>query len=628
MITKEALDKAPEAAVENLGVAQTQARLSAYRFSPGTKEYPARALIGFWSMADRSFFKTYVVDLATGDARVVTEAGFDQDAPRWPSVMGSDGKVFFSCMRGALAVYDPTADEFKMVRPIREASWLRGLAIGADGGIYVSDYPTGSAARYDPDTGEVEEYGRQGGPFKITHIYGYSVGSDGEWVYTAAGKIPWYVVACNRKTREQKVLFKLSQEDFPYVIHRGPEAYLSLRDVDQKNNTATVTYYRLAGGAATPVEKLPPRPQVKGPWTDIPQPTVARIQRGLPFAEGAAVMRYRPVGKEKEPWQEIRLPEMKGEPYRVRRIAALGDGRLVVATGIYGDVFLFDPPTGAFERVGNPVSRNIYCLLVADGTIYFGGYSNAILGVFDEKGKARLLHDWNRMLGSKRSLSLVLGADGRIYLGNRAEREFVGGSLAWWDPKGEKGKQAGGVRFPNDEANWTIGAMDGRYIVVASRAVVDPVNPDFEPPGGKIIVYGTAEQKIVQEFVPFPKDVPKGARRGSAGMIVEAEPGIILGFTAYQGKPQMYAAELLTGVMLKKAEIPAAVQGDLKMGPDGMIYTFLDQTLVRVHPRTYAITPLFTVRVTGRMVFLGRDLYLGGGYELRRIKGVALGTGK
>jgi len=28
------------------------------------------------------------------------------------------------------------------------------------------------------------------------------------------------------------------------------------------------------------------------------------------------------------------------------------------------------------------------------------------------------------------------------------------------------------------------------------------------------------------------------------------------------------------------------------------------------------------------MVFLGRDLYLGGGYELRRIKGVALGTGK
>ncbi len=631
IITRTALDKAPRARIESLGVAQTQARLSGYRFSPGTKEYPARALISFWSMADRTFFKTYVVDLSTGWARVASEDGFDKDAPRWPSLTGADGKVFCSCMRGALAVDDPATDEFKMVRPIRKSTWLRGLAIGADGGVYVSDYPTGSAARYDSGTGEVELYGRQGGPFKIKNIYGYSVGSDGEWVYTAVGRIPWYVVACNRKTKEQRILFTLGQEDFPHIVHRGPEVYLSLRDVDQKNNSATVTYYRLANGAATPVEKLPPLPQVSATWTGIPQPTVVPIKRGLPFTEGAAVMRYRPVGKEDEPALGIRLPEMKGEPYRVQRIAPLGDGRLVVATGIYGDVFLFDPPTGAFERVGNPANRNIYCLLVVDGTVYFGGYANAFLGVFDENGKSHFLHDWNQMLGSKRSLSLVLGADGKIYLGNRSEREFVGGSLAWWNPKakqsekGEKVAQAGGIRLPNDEANWTIGAMDGKYVVIASQAVIDPVNPDFKPPGGKIIVYSTTEQKIIHEFVPFPDDRPQGARRGSAGMIVEAEPGIILGFTTYQGKPQMYAAQLLSGAMLKKAELPATAQGDLKMGPDGMIYTFLRKTLVRVEPRTLAITPVCKA-APGRMAFIGNNLYLGGEYELRRIKDVTSKT--
>ncbi len=620
-ITKGALDQAPEAVIERLGVVQTLGRISGNCFVPGMRQCPARYLISFWSMADRSFFKTFIVDLSTGEPRVVTAEGFDTDAPRWPWVQADDGKCFLSTMCGALTVYDPTTDKIQMVRPCPKASWLRGLAIGGDGAVYVSGYPKGDAGRYDPKTDEVEYYGPQGGPFNITNIYGYSVGSDGQWVYTASGKIPWYVVAYNRKTREQENLLQFNQSDFPNVRQIGKEVYLTASVVDQQTGTSRTEHYHLSDGEAKPIDSPPNRPVVSRPWADVPQPTIDAPGRALPMIDGNAIFRYKPAGvDESAAWREVKLP-IPGEPYNVRRIAPMGDGRVIVATGIYGDVFLFDPKTSAYQRVGNPANRNVYCLCAKDGTIYFGGYANAFLGVF-ENGEGKLLHDWNRTLGSKRTLSLVEGADGKLYLGCHAEREFVGGALAWWNPNAPEGEEAGGIRFPNDEANWAITAMNGKYVVVATTAVVDPANPDHEPPGGKIIVYDTDEQKIVNQFVPFPDDVPQGNRCGSAGLIVEATSGTILGLTTFQDKPLMYACDLQSGKMLRKTELPAAASGDLKRGPDGMIYTFLEETLVRINPKTNTITAVCKVK-PGRMAFVGADLYLSGQSELRRIRGIA-----
>jgi len=632
-LTAEALQAAPPAKVEKLGVIQRLGRLATRRLVPATKRSPAREVIAFWSMADRQWFATFVVNLADGTVRKVEAPGFDRDAPRWPSVVGLDGKVYFSCMRGSLAVYDPEKDAFTMLRPIEKAGWLRGLAVGADGAVYCTDYPTGSAARYDPVTGQVERYGRQGGPFRITRIYGYSIGAEGDWVYTAVGKIPWYVVAYNRKTKQQKTLFTFKQADFPYVITRWPDVYLRATVVDPKTHAAHNENYRLVGGRAQPVKAVPDARPLPGPPRAAEQPEVKIPGRGLPMEEGGAVFWYRrPEDRaaakaarkgatlEAQGWRKVLLP-IPGEPYRVRRIAPMGDGRLIVATGIYGDVFLYDPKTGATERVGNPANRNVYCLLAVDGTLYFGGYSNAFLGRFED-GNGRLLYDWNRMLGSKRSRHMVLGADGRIYLGCHAEREFVGGSLAWWDPKAPKGKEPGGIRFPNDECQCLTTALDGHLIVYASRAVADPAHPEVKATDGRLIVYDTRERKIVQNFAPLPGEAGNGsAGNGSAGMIIEIAPGVVLGLSIHQGKPTLYTADVRAGKVLQQRALPAAAKGDLQRGPDGMLYTFLGGTLVRIEPRSLRIQPLGKA-APGRMAFLGNDLYLAGDFELRRIRNV------
>ena len=72
-----------------------------------------------------------------------------------------------------------------------------------------------------------------------------------------------------------------------------------------------------------------------------------------------ALFHYTPAGAPPGTKKEVRLP-LPGEPYRVTRIEPTKAGRLIVATGIYGDVFLYDTKTNRIEKVGNPANRNVY----------------------------------------------------------------------------------------------------------------------------------------------------------------------------------------------------------------------------------------------------------------------------
>jgi len=625
-IAKKDLDSAPAAEVRNLGVAQRLARVSGWSVSPATPDYPARLLVGFYSFARRGECETWVVDLSTGAFRRVTAPGFDKDTLRWPHVRDETGREYFSCSKGALAIYDPRADKFKMVRPIPKATWLRGLALGGDGAVYCSDYPTGSAARYDPETGEIEYYGPQGGPFKITRIYGYSVGSDGEWVYTACGKIPWYVTALHRKTREQKTLFKLDQRDYPGVSMRGKEVYLITSIWNDEKKKHESSWYHFKDGQAVPFEGYPSKVALKGPWIGTPQPHAYYPEsRGLEIDAKGAVVWYRPPQPAEKPgvpvptppseetgWRKVHLP-VQGDPYEIRRLGATDDGRILLATGNYGNVYFYDPRSGRFEDLGNPARHNVYALLYHKEKVYFAGYPQPFIGVY-ENGQGVIKKFWNE-LGCKRSVSLALGADGFIYAGLHAEREFVGGGIGWWHP--ETG-ESGGVQLRNDEC-WNIASvLGGKYVVAASRVVPDPTHPEIEARAGNLIVVDTAAKKIVKTFSPLPEQ----KSRGSAGRIVEARPGVVLGLSDVNGEPTMYVARIPEGDVTLRRGLPARVTGDLERAPDGKLYTFLDKTLVRIDPETFQITPVCKAE-PGRMAFLGADLYLGSQSQLRRIEGVA-----
>ena len=63
---------------------------------------------------------------------------------------------------------------------------------------------------------------------------------------------------------------------------------------------------------------------------------------------------------------------------------------------------------------------------------------------------------------------------------------------------------------------------------------------------------------------------------------------------------------------------------EMAKGPDGMIYTFHDDTLVRIDPDTLAITAISKVGAIGRFAFAGKDIYLSGTSHLRVVRNTLL----
>ena len=597
--------KTPELKVESFGVVQRGARMGATAFSPGTDEYPPRLMIGL-----RSGDGSWIVDLAGGTFRKVVAPGMDKAFIGWPSATGADGKVFMAGSKyGYLVVYNPATDSFKTFQPIPGARWLRGICVGADGGVYVTDYPTHHAARYDPVTDEIIDYGTQGGPFDKKAIYGYSIGAEGDWVYTAAGKIPWYVVAYNRKTGTQSNILTYTPNDHPAIRQRGKEVYLRVKLAGRKD----FKYYRLTGGAAEPVEGIPDPDSSTIPGMDRPQPEYIYPGRNMKITQKGALLQYKAAGSDDV--REVFLP-VKGVPLSVTRLTALADGRVALATGGYGDVFLFDPATAKYQRLGSPSNKNVYALTEANGDIYYCGYANGMFGVFrGAKPGHTHLGNFHDVIMSKHAMHMVLGADGKLYTGNHVEREGVGGALAWYDPET---KTFGGSRYWNSDCEWLTTAMDGRYIVYASDCSVDHSNLEATPPFGSLFVYDTqveGPRKLVQKFSPL--------RDNSAGVCTEVRPGVVLGLGFHHGEPTAYLADVTAGKVLKRAPLPAPAIRALAQGPDGKVYFFTkEKTLVRIDGETLTVESLGQA-APGRLAFVGPDLYLGGEAALRRIKALA-----
>lgn len=591
---------AEEKVVEDLGVVERQARIGSYAISPATATYPCRLLISF-----QGGDGTWIVNLQTGTSREADSTGFEDDHIGWPTLIGADGKVFTSCSRGGLSVFDPVTDTIKLVRPIPDARWLRGMAIGPDGAVYVSDYPTGSAARYEPTTGDVTRFGRQGGPFKITHVYGYSVGSDGRYVYTAAGKIPWYVAAYDTRTGKQNNVLRFESVDHPEVHQRGDKVFLDVKHGSPEKGQPANSYFKLVDGRAEAVKAIPRFDDSYVPGHDLPQPEIESIGRNLPITDNGAVIKYRMPDQD---WMTATIP-VSGSEMIVERITPLADGQLLVSTGPYGNVHRFNPKTKLFTRLGNPASKHVYDLLAIDSQTYFCGYPNAVLGSFSNDG-GTLIGDWHESLRSKYALFIVQGADGRIYSGNHNERESTGGALGWYDPKSG---EFGGIHFPNDDCEFLTSAMDGRYIVYASDFSVDPSHPEITKRDGKLMIYDTEKQKMIREILPLSD--------GSAGVVVETKPGFLFGIGRHDKVPVMFTVEIATG-KVRREQLSARALRLIARGPDGKVYFFLNGSLVRANPKTFHVETICTAE-PGRMLFMGNDLYIAGTSQLRRVVNIS-----
>ena len=667
------IDKAAELKVQDVCVPVTSVRLGMLHWAPNPdgKTYDLLQI----------YFPQYggpntivIMDLGSGEVKYVST----QRGPNMhlcPAVVAPNGKLYMSILDQKLhveiCVYDPAANEFKLnALPIPPD--LRGethpLVLGTDGKVYAAGAHTGKAAgacQIDPETGKVTDLGPIGPSHAPNDCWGYSAAADDRYVYIASGKVPWYLAALDRQTGKSEALVTTENVDGYVSVGQGRYGCAASATKVKGTDGNRIEYWLYQGKAIPKKDRneAPPWPEPKEPkpWVNMPPRPEVSLAKAVPDAEGNAEIWYRtPEAKaaaspqpaagtslEKVGWKVIRL-KLPLYPEEIYRLVELPDGRIFGTAGAYEGNFIFDPNTGKSVHMGK-CDLSHYATAILDGKIYMSGYPSSPLYVYDPSkpwtagtgeagGKAlddgdarsnprRLLY-MNKYAGTHKMYAAAVGADGKVYFGGRWMRNGSAGGLAWYDPKTEK---AGGFWevLSNYQVNFLTTASGGRYVVISTHRIDDPLLGKPKPRHGKLFILDTGAAKIVREIEPVMD--AKGA-----GLVIGVGGNRVLGWTVDPNDEKagiLYGLDVETGKLAFSKTVPYPLpvaigsnqqeRFDYRLGPDGKVWTFIADKLVRIDPKDASILVVGKVpRGGGRLAFSGKDVYLSGSTSLRKIAGI------
>jgi len=611
-----------------------------------------------------------VIDLGSGEVKQIdTERGWNFHL--CPTVIAPDGRLFISILgqrlQQKICIYDPATNELKLdavAMPEEILGETHPLVMGTDGNLYaIGQHPTrtATAAQIDPDTLAVTFYGPIGPSHEPNACWGYSGAADDRYIYIASGKVPWYLVAFDRETGKSQTLVETETVGGYVSVGQRPGGCTGQASGIVATDGARVDYW-LYQGKAIPIKdrrkETPPWPeqQQPDPWPEKPE-----VNTGLtvPDVEGRAEIWVRtaeakaavPEGTppnaapEKLGWRRFRF-RVPLHPHSIYRLTELPDGRLFGTAGAYEGNFVYDPKTNRSVHLGK-IALSHYATAIHDGKVYMSGYPTSPLYVYDPAKpwtagtfvNNRVIRDEEeaanpRMLmrlggkdlaGTHKMYAAVTAADGRVYFGGRWVRDGGCGGLAWYDPAtGE----AAGLWEPlsNYQITHLATANNGRTVVVSTRRIDDPVLGKPKPEQGALHFFDTQKGELVGKFEPVA-----GAK--GTGPIVDAGDGRVLGWTVDPEDEKasfLYAVDVSDpSLVFKKAlpfPLPVSIGSnqqeawDFRLGPDGRVWTFINNVLVRINPSDGAIKPLGKPDRPGPVAFSNGRVYLGGTVALRRLE--------
>ena len=373
---------------------------------------------------------------------------------------------------GQLRVFGPCPDPWNYC-------WRWGAC---DDAIYIGGYRKGYAIRFDPETGEITNYGVQG-PADGVHVL--SIAADDQYVYTAVGKNNSYLVACDRETKEQRILSQVKYPQKWSINSWDGQVFPRLHPPTYEDGVPKWREFRVRHGRMEPIRERPDR-KVSTKLREafgVPRPELLRGS-AMCLGDGHATLWYRWPDK---PWRSIRY-KVDDLPSYLFRLSATPDGKLIGSSEDPYTIFTYDPETGERQILGPPPNMtHAYSFLShPNGKIYMCGYSGAPLFEYDPakpwtyqpSTPDRPMPNWKdpgvnprqvaRMYRQRRAFRVVLAADGRLYIPCSAYVETIpGGCLGWYDPAKD---EAGLIRegFETWRGHDVCTAANGRYVVVTT----------------------------------------------------------------------------------------------------------------------------------------------------------------
>jgi len=610
-----------------------------------------------------------VIDLGSGQVKQIqTERGWNFHL--CPAVIAPNGKLFISALNSRLqqqiCIYDPATNELTL-RAVAMSDDILGethpLVLGTDDKLYaIGQHPSraATAVQIDPDTLQVTAYGPIGPSHAPNACWGYSGAADDRFVYIASGKIPWYLVAYDRQTGQSRTLVETATVGGYVSTGQRPDGCVGSATGIVNTSGERMDYWLYQGQAIgmaqrgeappwptrEPRPSPPPRPEVN---TGLAVPNIdgwAEIWVRTAEAKAAAPADAPPdAAPEQLGWQRFRF-QVPLYPHAIYRLSELADGRLFGTAGAYEGNFVYEPQTGDFKHLGK-IGLSHYATAVSDGKVYMSGYPSSPLYVYDPQQpwtagtfvNGRVIQDdqpganprmllrmgEKKLAGTHKMYAAASDSNGRVFFGGAWIRDGACGGIAWYDPGTG---QVDGMWQPlsNYQVTHMAAADDGRTIAISTRRVDDSVLGKPKPEQGALWFLDTTRSELTGKFEPVP--LAKGT-----GPIVAVGGSRIVGWTE---NPQdakasiLYAVDVRGPTLVYRTDLPFPLPvaigsnqqdpWDFRFGPDGHIWTFVDNVLVCIAPEDG------TVRVVGRparpgpLAFAAGRVYLGGTTAVRRIK--------
>ena len=572
-------------------------------------------------------------------------------------VAGPDGKLYVLLRddRGErlmqMYVFDPAKNALTHLgapsKSLRSPAGVTPMIVADDGKIYGGG--TGRERRvaayfFDPRTGKFEDYGLLGPTHtKGGHVQTRSVRKLGDYLYVTSGKVPWYLIALNLKTREQKVIMEGPAGNCQ-IFFRGNVLKRRPDPKDPRNEVP----YDVVEDKVVPLKdpkesRYPPEKRPKPP----PEPELTMNQL-IPRPDGTSVLGYRMPGE--ETWRRLEF-KVKTFPQKLWRLTALPDGRLLGRAGSHLWSYTYDTRTDEMKWLGTIKALEQFApaLVHPEGAVYLTGYAGSPFFEFDadkpwtperaEPGEKpvpldspdsnpRLLVSFHKLMMTKVITDTALGSDGHVYVGGIVMREGNGGGFGWWDPEARQAGTLPRDLFYGYEILHVSPAYGGDKIVMASKVTIDN-RTGKTPDTAKLFVFDVKEEQITDAFEPIP-----GAKAFTK--LVEVSPGRMVGVSMdvnwreYYGSTDgtpfvLFALDLKQRKVVARAKPSAPIWAfqhgyrdgqHFKLGPDGFIWTYMGQererpALVRIDPRTLDVHIVGAVDGMGPLVFVGKDLYRG-----------------
>jgi len=552
-----------------------------------------RPVVLAWLADHRGCYEMLVVDAATGNS-----AEYPLPFDTWDSpfaVLLSSGNKFYSLFGNRFVEFDPAARAFTFVGEADDRVAM-SMAETPDGTVWAATYPNSHLFSFDPKSRKLVRYGsinHEKWPQYQRHM---AIDRSG-WVYVGIGNVRSHLIAFNPKTREVRPIAKDDErQPGTGVVWLGTDGKVYGRPGGK------ASWYVLFEGRATPIEKPP---VAAAPTKSGSQETVIRD-----FPNAWRIHAIDIPDKHMEIF-DTKSRDLKrlsfdysSEGSHIMSLILGPEGKVHGSTGHPLRFFSYDPERDSFTYPGlQDLNGHLNALAVQRGHIFGALYGGGILYEYDparpwddmakKAPNPRRVAAGSKVIG--RPHALIAHPDGRtLIMTGTPGYGLTGGGMLIYDMVDGKSEMLDHNRIITNQATISLLAL-----------------PDGNLVGGTTIRPGTGGATLAKEAELYIMDfagreviwhepiIPGAA---SINDVVLGPDGLVYGLAA---GPTFFVFDPAARRLLHQEKITG--YGNLAggqaprimlVGPDGKIYAYFAQAIVRIHPGSFKHEPLAKPPVT------------------------------